>query len=120
MGLPFFLRVLRVLRGYKAVSLLSVRYGVHCARKIEIFLSDATGIVCTQSADDLRITNVDIGVMICCLGRFSDTPNEGNALGKGLELVRLDDSRTTPRPPISDPSSRWIAMSDRGSVTRRK
>ena len=42
-----------------------------------------------QSADDLRVADVDIGVMIGCLGGFGDRGNEVDASQKASKLKRL-------------------------------
>ena len=44
-----------------------------------------------QRADDFRVANVDVGMMLGGFGGRRHSVDEGDSFGKSLELVRLHD-----------------------------
>jgi hypothetical protein len=68
------------------------------ARHIEIFLRNPAGRVSAQGADDLRVADVNVGVMIRRVGRFGYRRHESNSRQEIPELKGFGDHVSAPAP----------------------
>jgi hypothetical protein len=64
---------------------------VGCGSEIEIFLSDAAGVVCDEGEADLVVTDVDIGVVTGRFGEVADFIDKGERCAEILEQESADE-----------------------------
>jgi hypothetical protein len=79
---PFLFEALLLDRSSRGGELYLVRH-------VQILLSDAASIVSRQHAVDLRVPDIDVGMMLRRFGRLRHPRYERDPVRKGFELERF-------------------------------